>query len=153
MDWEYALGRVSGQASNSKAAFQVVTSTELNAQYTDPTLMATRMISGVCFAASATQSVVVIGLIAWDDINDTIPQMSELPGPLTNGNLDWIIRQVAVNACGDAGNFNVVPGDESVTSRARRRLGSSRTILCVVETGDGAVTTASVVDVRCLIKE
>jgi hypothetical protein len=112
------------------------------------------MVAGTCFAAgTGGQSVVVFGLIAWDDLNDAIPPMSEIPGPLTNGNLDWIIRQVAINSCGIAGNFNVVPGDETIVSRARRRLGSSRTLLCVIETGDGAVTASSVVDVRCLIKE
>ena len=149
MDWEFASGEISALTVSTKTGFQVVSSTELNAQYTDPTLMASIMSTGVTFTAGGVRQIVVIGLIAWDDINDTIPPAAELPGPITNGNLDWIMRVVHQNPSGVALS-STMPGDRS---KARRRLGSSRTILCVVETNAQATPSSTLVDVRCLIKE
>jgi len=154
MDWEYAQVTIGAAAAAARAAAQVVSTTELNAQYTDPTLMASRLIGMINFAAgSGNSAMVVVGLIAWDDINDTVPPLAELPGPISNGNLDWIIRQAYFGLPGVASMASIAPGDETVTSRARRKLGSSRSILLVQENGSTAVTTSSIFDVRCLIKE
>jgi len=153
MDWEFASITIGAAGGAARVGAQVVTSTELNAQYTDPTLMASRMVSAVSFASGAgVLPYAVIGLIAWDDINDTVPPLGEIPGPISNGNLDWIMRQVHFGGTTVATVSTIQPGDETITSRARRRLGSSRTILAVLEVGPIA-TTATVIDVRCLIKE
>jgi len=154
MDWEYASATSAGVVGGTISAFQVVTSTELNAQYTDPTLMATIMLfSARLTADTSTGGFIVAGLIAWDDINDTVPTAAERPGPITNGNLDWILRIVFASPQGAP-----VPAvytqtlDTFTRSKARRRLGSSRTLLACVEATTG-MTYNYALDVRCLIKE
>jgi len=154
MDWEYALIEFGAIAANSKSAAYVVLPSELNAQYTDPTLMASRLISGYISASNVTLAgAVAFGLIAWDDLNDVAPVGAELPGPITNGNLDWIIRQFLGPQVPSAVNgYYVSPGDSSVSSKARRRLGSSRGILAVIETYSVAIQSA-LMDCRVLVKE
>lgn len=153
MDWEYSLVQVGAVAAAGKASAFVVLPSELNAEYTDPTLMATRLVSSVLWAAGSTYGgAAAWGLIAWDDINDTPPVGAECPGPFTNGNLDWIMRQVHPNAGAATGSL-VQPGDNTVVAKSRRRLGTSRGILAVLETNSAGTLSGAYADVRCLIKE
>ncbi len=152
MDWEYISANAANQSSGLKVATQVVTSTELNAEYTDPTLMGALLICQAITQSVSLGGAIGFGLIAWDDFNNTPPASTEAPGPITNGNLDWILRQVFPIASG-LGSSVVISDvlDMHSRSRARRRLGSSRTVLLVVE-GTGANFNWSA-DVRVLIKE
>ncbi len=153
MDWEYVNVLGAGLAANAKTSVQVVSSTELNAEYTDPTLMGALMVCAARSASDNTNSagVVAFGLIAWDDINNTPPVTTECPGPITNGNLDWILR-TALPFNGPVGSITSVNLDGQFRSKARRRLGSSRTVLLVVE-ALGLAVTSFTADVRVLIKE
>jgi len=151
MDWEYAFAQVNAIAAGGKASFFVVLPSELNAEYTDPTLMAARLVTSVR-TSTVGVGAVAIGLIAWDDINDTPPIGLECPGPITNGNLDWVARQLHLrvnNAIGATSDSN---DGFSYLSKARRRLGSSRSILAVIET-IGVAADSIAVDARVLIKE
>jgi hypothetical protein len=155
MDWEYVFFRIGEFQDADKATLYVVLPSELNKEYTDPTLMATRAIftaktNGLPTAGGASVS---LGVIAWDDINDTAPIGAEAPGPISNGNLDWVLRQTFPIAVGTpSGTTYSLALDEMYMSKARRRLGTSRGVLAVIEViGVGLVSATG--EIRCLVKE
>jgi len=133
----------------------VVTPSEIAEQFTNPTLMATRMkvaYDALVTLGAGTFQFVAVGLIEWMAAADTLP--TPCPDPLLDTDFDWIIRQVfPVGAI--AGTSVEISGNtdfgEDYMSAAKRRL----------ETGSGLLLAISVesltanvqVDVRCLIKE
>jgi hypothetical protein len=97
------------------------------------------------------------GLIAWDRKDDTVPAIADLPDPIDNGELDWINRYVSMWPQ-EAPNLIVSPSlDDVHLSKAKRKLGQDKGILCVFSTSVGAGAPAGIVnfaaDIRCLIKE
>jgi hypothetical protein len=158
MDWEAAQINIVGVGIGGKAAAQVVTATEIDQQYTDPTLMASRWFLGAQLTTAATgPGFIGHGLIRWDDLNDTAPVGAEVPGVLSDANLDWINRFVTPIFAGQGGAGTGVAGvfwDNTHLSKAKRRLGTSGTILyCVEVNGGGAAVVSFGADVRLLIKE
>jgi hypothetical protein len=159
MDWVGAQARAqlnNGAFTGTSALCGwILTPEDAAKQFTNPTLMATRMKTAVnlytgasfvgdfCFAA--------VGLIEWSGLDALVPALS--PDPILDTDFDWIIRHVfPVPALTGAGQYdNEVTMDTEYTSQAKRRLEtSSGLLLCFAVEGAGFTFSA---DVRCLIKE
>jgi hypothetical protein len=156
MDWECA--QLDGTVTaNQKIAGYVLPQSLSRLTYTDPTLMATRQFTSMRLnsAQGAFTGFAAAGVIVWEDINDAVPAMADLPGPLTNCDLDWIVRIVGIAhanlPAGSLLNPNVF--DNTHLSKARRRLGSSGALLVVFEADLDIVSVNIGMDVRVLIKE
>jgi hypothetical protein len=155
MDWECA--QLDGDVTaGSKIAGYVFLPSMARADYTDPTLMATRQFTSMRLNTTQTLTgFAAAGVIVWEDINDTVPAAADLPGPLTDCDLDWIVRVVGIAhgnmPAGSLLNPNVF--DNTHLSKARRRLGSSGGLLVVFQ-GDADIISVNIgMDVRVLIKE
>ena len=134
----------------------MVLPSELESEYVDPTLLATRLCSGIRVTTSPTGAVsgVAIGVIAWDDVNDTVPAAADAPGPYRDSDLDWIARQVACIPVGTPAGTQYESADGfSYLSKARRKLGASRGILCTVEASGTSIVVNVSLDVRCLLQQ
>jgi hypothetical protein len=154
MDWECAQASISG-LGNAKSGAYIVKPSDLRIFYTDPTLMVSRWFCHLSTTATQANSggFVSVGLIKWDDINDTAPASADLPGPLTNCDLDWINRFVVGVPIGTPASSYELVLDTVHISKAKRRIGSDSGILLVFENTDLTGTSGGAIDVRCLIKE
>ena len=152
MDWGGQSLAINGVSSGATSSTYVLLPSVVRADYVDPTIMATRMTFGIYLPASSAGGLVAAGVIAWSDINDVVP--SDPPGPITNVNQDWIIRQVFAIPPSYPGGFIGGPSlDTAYYSKARRRLGNDRGLLLVVENFATGVSLNYAVDVRFLLKE
>ncbi len=152
MDWECIQADVT-LGANTKACAWILDPVEVITDYTDPTLMATRQFSSIRSGTTAagTGIFAAIGIIAWDGISVATP--TPCPGPLTDCNLDWVVRIVGVQPDGTAAGTLLNPNifDNTHLSKARRRLGNQTGLLVSFETEGG--TFAFAIDIRVLIKE
>jgi hypothetical protein len=94
------------------------------------------------------------GIIDWMDINDTIP--SDPPFPLRDGDADWIYRYVVPIGQNYTGarlyKLHTPQTEKQMQSHAKRRLGQTKGILCVIESAASGEWNV-MADVRFLIKE
>jgi hypothetical protein len=163
MDWVCAQVFFRFLQVNRKAGGYVLTAEQNRFDFTDPTLMASRwfMNFGRDTAGAITEPVqLAMGLIAWSDHDGAPPIEAELPGPLSDCNLDWINRYVITFPATTVSNPSDGPGptwDNTHLSKAKRRLGNDRGLLLVFEAGSETSSVIeqfnATVDVRCLIKE
>jgi len=151
-DWENVL--VSGSAlANAIVGDWALLPSAVRTEYTDPTLYATRLFARLNTRGAvgvSPPSAVAIGLIDWSAFDDSLPIF---PGPITDGNLDWIVRYVeplAPTMPTDGTIFSLVL-DTTHLSKARRRLGAENGILVVFETSNIIGDFAA--DVRMLLRE
>ena len=156
MDWiGAATGATQVLAAGTRNAQYLVLPSELQAQFTDPTLMRTvaqadirSLVAGTIFGA--------VGIITWDDVNDTPPAAGEAPGPFANPNADWLWHSYFFNANGGL-VVQATFSDGFATradSKARRRLGTHRGILMVVENSSlSGQAISCLFGGRCLIKD
>jgi hypothetical protein len=132
---------------------------QLSEQFTNPTLMASRVVVQAQLQNSALDLVdgFGFGLIEWSGkLNSGQPTQSKCPDVFRDSEMDWILRQVFMVAPGTSiySNYSLVL-DEQYMSKAKRRLETGSGILMVASTSsdqlaDGYTFSA---DVRCLIKE
>ncbi len=100
---------------------------------------------------SSNNSAITAGVIAWDDVNDTVP--ADPPLPNSNPELDWMIRSpILLPPAAAAGSLIFQQDDTFAQSSAKRRLGNQSGLLLVVESGSNG-TVSWGVDVRYLLKE
>jgi hypothetical protein len=155
VDWIGAQARATLNASGG-GSFNIcdwiISPLEVAAQFTNPTLMATRMKSavyqytGITFQAQTTAS---IGIIEWMGAEDVLPALC--PDPTLDTDYDWIIRQVFPIPSFFAGYEGEVYLDTDHISQAKRRLETGAGLLICFSVENVAITFQS--DVRCLIKE
>ncbi len=151
MDWENArtLANLNGTGIICNYALPP---SELREQYTDPTLIALRVWGQFRQTTTpGTSQFAAIGMIAWTDANDLVP--SDCPGPLSNGDMDWIVRYV-VPIWSTSGTLIIAPVtfDIAHSIKSKRRLGSDKGLLVVFENAAVASVDA-LFDWRMLIKE
>lgn len=165
MDWEFARGTfaVVGTASiatpGTLSGSWVLPPTVVRDFYTSPTLYATRSFVTITTTAGTTTitGVGALGIIRWNDKDDTVPAAGELPDPLDNADLDWIGRWVAPFVVGmpalSQGNPNVFEHTHLI--KARRKLENTSGILAVFSAaGLGAgVTVQATFDMRFLLRQ
>ncbi len=120
--------------------------------YVDPTIMRILMRFGLRIDfVSSNNSAIVAGVIAWDDVNDTVP--TDPPLPFANPELDWMIRSpILLPTAAAQGSVVYQQDDTFAQSSAKRRLGNQSGLLLVVQSGSNA-TVSWGVDVRYLLKE
>ncbi len=154
LDWECAQLDVF-VGVNGRAAAYALKPTDVRDFYTSPTLMAVRAYCNVLSYAAPLGGggFAGIGVIRWMDLDNTAPVGADVPGPLSNCDLDWIARWVGVfpegvNA-GTLGNMNIF--DNTHLSKARRKLENTAGLLVCFET-DG-VPAAFGIDLRMLLKQ
>ena len=147
MDWYQARLQEQALATATIAASWALLPSEADF-LTDPTLIRTLLHSYVRNPGS-TVGHVVVGIIAWDNPDDTVP--ANPPDPVSEGYLDWIIRHVHPMMGNTTGStYPQVEGQFDV--RAMRRLGNTKGILIV--TGNATAGTVNWgVDARLLLKE
>jgi hypothetical protein len=157
VDWIAAQSRAAIGAylvGNESRCAWVITPTELATQFTNPTLMATRMKSifrqtspGAAFNVF---NLAGVGLIQWTAADDLLPLIC--PDVFLEADFDWIIRQVfPIPATSETGAEFIVDIADEYMSAAKRRLetGSGLLLVFTAENVSGTFQT----DVRCLIKE
>ena len=124
--------------------------------YTDPTLMRTR---GQVIANTGTSAGVVrgaFGIIAWDDIDDTVPTATNVPSPYSNPDLDWIWWSFFATANALLPlqyQASLGASGSDIDSKAMRRLGNRRGVLFVGELTAGSSSIGFEFGIRCLLKE
>jgi hypothetical protein len=176
MDWEGRLisvqnltFRLPDDPFDNLVGDWVVDPLVMREDYTDPTLMASRWFVEVTEAQPPTgfglpTATVGVGLIAWDaTLSEGLegPDALDLPRPVGDTDYDWIQRFVCHFGPDNDKDNRVRRNDWDLVhlSKAKRRLGNSRSILMVAEAvsfdaGSSISGLYSVeVDVRCLIKE
>ncbi len=157
VDWIAAQSRAvlnAYQFGNLSQCDWVISPLEVAAQFTNPTLMATRMKTMVnktdgIGASFASQNLMGVGLIEWMAADDILPAVC--PDVFLDADFDWIIRQVWPIAGGVVEYQGEVFFDDEYKSSAKRRLETGSGIL-VVFTNEN-VSGAFQSDIRCLIKE
>jgi len=121
-------------AATQTSAFYVLPPSTVRDFFHDPTLMLSRLVWQI--RQGATQATTAgfwgIGLIAWSDVNDTVP--TDPPGPVTDGYLDWIFNHITPVPIGTAALLYGPPDNASIISKAKRRLGDDKGILLCLET-------------------
>ncbi len=152
MDWGAAQAQVDLTAFSCTAAY-VLLPTDVRTFFTDPTLIRTLMSTTMLSFAGTTglAGTVGVGLIAWDDINDT---PDDVPCPITDANLDWVIRHIHPVPTNEPVNTLVTfpQLDMMFESKAMRRLGNTKGLLLAFENASfGGWSFAT--DVRFLVKE
>ena len=127
-------------------------------QFTDPTLMATRVAIHAAPQSSPPSSLhgFGFGIIAWNFATDAagaalMPQCPRLFGD-TCQDEDWIFKWLSPRVTGDDSVSGNGGADSVIESKARRRLGNDKGILLVVQTM-GSIAFDYHAHVRCLIKE
>jgi len=141
--------------AGDKIGFYTVLPSEARA-LTDPTLIRSIGSVVVCSTNVTVQIAGAFGLITWDDINDTVPLLGELPGPFTNPAADWIWHSYFFKNPLCAAQFNASVGGSGLDaqSKAMRRLGTHKGILFVAENSVGSGTSfAFMFGFRHLLKE
>ncbi len=162
MDWENARMDCVLIPGNSFCSDWALYPSVVQELYTDPTLMASRWF----VSASAdtglveflTGAAIGIGLIAWSGRFDTsVVGGPDTPLPLSDGNLDWILRYVLPIPSGYNPAADQLHGeamwDNHHLSKAKRRLGQDHGILMVAESKQITNFWSINIDVRMLIKE
>ncbi len=155
MDWYCGdfNGLIAPGTGNIQCDWLILPS-ELHEQTTDPTLMATRVALAAEVAGGGTltnnESIVALGIIAWNYVDDTIP--TPCPGPLRDCDADWIYWWAAPGVPTTSGVFHTNGGaDTNILSKARRRLGNDQSLLIAVESLVQSYNFH--LHARCLIKE
>jgi hypothetical protein len=159
MDWIGAQYGGSSLGPNQRACDWLITPKQLAEGFTNPTLMASRV---VCAARSNSGEGDLIGgfgfgLIEWMEpirAGFGTPPLS-CPDVFRDQDLDWILRQVFTNPFLNPASLFTLALDEQYSSKARRRLETGSGILMVVSNSAdvGVNQYAWSADARCLIKE
>ena len=151
MDWE--CGNFDGNlAAGTKFCGWFILPSILQDGYTDPTLMSTRMFGTVqSSVAPAADSIVAVGLIVWNGVDDVAPTASNCPGPITDCDADWIWWWAVPEVAGPSVIRTVVSDSAVIISQARRKLGNDKGVLWAVESKVSVY--AYHFHGRCLIKE
>ncbi len=155
MTWEALQINADGMGSGSKASAYVILPSETETEFVSPTLIATRLVSAerITTLVPAGGFAFGIGLIRWSDVNDTVPAIGDTPGPLSNADFDWIIRQVSFFPATTPVGYSITSLDSlSYLSKAKRKLSRSTGLLLVMETTGAGGLNASA-DVRCLVQQ
>jgi len=128
------------------------------AAYTDATLVRLR---GAVYVWNSSVAGVLndfngaIGVIPWDDIDDTVPTVAERPDPWNNPDLDWVwhsyLYGIGGGTVADQGTMGRTQRIE-VDSRAMRRLGENKGLIVCVR-NDGPQDFIYAWGMRCLLKE
>ena len=131
----------------------VVLPLDIRDLFTDPTWVRTLMRTSVRTETSpAGEGSIGVGVIEWparDDTQETAP-----PLPLTDGDMDWVLRQVfPIPRSLPVGTTFTTELDTMHFSRAMRRLGNDNGILWVAESSPTGPNYSVVSDVRVLLKE
>ncbi len=123
--------------------------------FVDPTIMRcitrhmTKYNGGVPLT---TGGEVGMGIIAWDHVNNSIP--SDIPGPVSDGNVDWMIRSVIiVPDQAPVGFLAYQQDDVFAESSAKRRLGNQAGLLWVLQSTVPSAAFFVGSDCRYLLKE
>ncbi len=151
MDWGY--GRVSSiTLQGSTTAAYILPPTVARSTYTDPTIMRliVKFVTRNQGSIVSPGGVVVAGIIAWDDINDT---PDDIPNPAIFGELDWMIRVPIGMVTGQTVAVHWNQDDVFTTSAAKRKLGNTKGLLLVVGSDGNAGAHDWTVDCRYLLKE
>jgi hypothetical protein len=130
---------------------------QLSEQFTNPTLMATRVVFTARSDHPALDFVdgIAFGLIEWSGkLSNITPTFC--PDVFRDAEMDWVLRQVFMAAPGNpVGTVYSVVLDEQYMSKAKRRLETGSGLLMVVSTSTDILNEgySFSTDVRCLIKE
>jgi len=150
MEWKsaqvYDFSEGMGNGSAGTFCSWILQPTFLDQEFTDPTVMATRMLWQ--FQATGTpvlSTMWAAGVIVWDGYLNNLPDVC--PSPL-DGSLDWLVRQVHPYA-ETAPNALGTPQDSIYYSKARRKLEKPQGVLFVVQL---PVASFFAADVRILLK-
>ena len=141
MDWvasSFECGVYASMPRCSAQALWAVPPSVLQSEFTDPTLMVSRLRIGAAVrtVGSFSQNLGVLhfGLITWDDVNDIVP--ADFPNPFDHGYLDWIgtgfvpITQHSTNTTQDSYGFSTSEdGSGFIKWPAKRRLGNGKGIM------------------------
>jgi hypothetical protein len=151
MDWGGAAVAATFTGTSVSSAY-LLPPLAARGSYVDPTIMRILMRFGLRIDfVSSNNSSIVAGVIAWDDVNDTVP--TDPPLPRSNPELDWMIRSpILLLPAAAQGSLIYQQDDTFAQSSAKRRLGNQSGLLLVVESGSNA-TVSWGVDVRYLLKE
>ncbi len=160
MDWiGSSTAAVITVAPGAVNAQYLVLPSEVQEQFTDPTLVRTRgdlIVTSALFASGFMRA--AVGIIPWDDSNDTPPVSPETPSPLSSTSMDWIWHDWIFQPV-STGNLSYQAsigsaGGTAVDSKAMRRLGGRRGILLVLENASTSINSITAMyGFRCLLKD
>jgi hypothetical protein len=160
MDWIGAQfgGSVIGGFLNATCDW-LISPEEIDAQFTNPTLMASRVVTAVRQDNQSTDLIdgFGFGLIEWSGkLDPQFGQPQYCPDVFRDSEMDWILRQVFMFPVGQpAAAITSVILDEQYMSKAKRRIETGNGILMVASNSSDSPgdTNRFSADVRCLIKE
>jgi len=102
-----------------------------------------RMLNSACFeiranAAGNISVTVGMGIVAWDDIDDTPPPITDVPFPVQNGGFDWLwwwtsAHELIMAPSESLQIQNLLGPELMVSQKSQRKLSTGTGLLLVVE--------------------
>ncbi len=154
-DWEGSLAANTLVPANSLSNFYIVNPSTVRDNYTDPTLVKTRLQLALVNISTGSPAFGAWGVIEWPDINDNPPAAGESPDPLLRPSMDWIMHNFYSVPFAGTASVLIYPGGNSTVadSKAKRRLGNEKGILFVISTGIASADVRFQAGARCLLQE
>jgi len=108
--------------------------------------------AGAIAIGNGTKTTACIGIIEWPGNSDTVP-VTDVPSPLDDANMPWIIRVplMATNSSGGSIHilWNSLGADGTfVVSRAKRKLPSGSGLLLAIENANASQAMTMAIDAR-----